>query len=191
VAQYTKQPHVAYPTMSKRLGEQGRVVLKVMVQPTGSVSDATVLQSSGFARLDAAAIDAVRGAQVVPMKSMNGRTVAAWYKASINFVLSDVASGSATSTRPESKRNYGDAVTAAVRPNILFTKEVPGNPLVEYTLDLAADGKILAANLSRASGVPEWDAAALRAIHKTGHMPLTEQGTVPPKMVLGLRPKVQ
>ncbi|SFQ33675.1 TonB C terminal [Variovorax sp. OK605] len=191
VAQYTRQPHVAYPAMSRRLGEQGLVVLRIMVQPTGSVSDATVLQSSGFERLDAAAIDAVRGAQVAPMKSMNGRAVAAWYKASINFLLSDVASGPATSTKPGSKPSYGDTVTAAVRPNILFSKDVPGNPLVEYTLDLAADGKIVAAKLSRASGVPEWDAAALRAIQKTGHMPLTEQGTVPPKMVLALRPKVQ
>ncbi|PPJ40579.1 TonB C-terminal domain-containing protein, partial [Pseudoxanthomonas sp. KAs_5_3] len=57
-------------------------------------------------------------------------------------------------TKPGSKPSYGDTVTAAVRPNILFSKDVPGNPLVEYTLDLAADGKIVAAKLSRASGVP-------------------------------------
>jgi TonB family protein len=191
LAQYTREPHATYPPLSRRLGEQGRVVLRIRVQPTGSVSDATVLQSSGFERLDAAAIDAVRGALVVPMKSTNGPAVAAWYKASVNFLLNDAAPGPAASAGTGRKPSYGDAVTAAVRPNILFGKDVPGNPLVEYTLELAADGKIVAATLSRASGVPEWDAAALRAIHATGRMPLTEQGTVPPKMVLALRPKVQ
>lgn len=190
-AEYTSPPHVIYPVMSKRLGEQGRVVLRIAVNSTGSVGDATVLRSSGFERLDAAAIDAVRTARVVPMKSAEGHAVAAWYKASINFVLNDAVSKPTTSPAVDRRPSYGETVTAAVRPNILFSKDVPGNPLVEYTLDLSADGRIIAAQLSRPSGVPEWDAAALRAIHKTGRMPLTEQGTVPSKMVLALRPKVQ
>ncbi len=46
--------------MSLRLGEQGTVVLTVMVKSDGSASDVEVKSSSGFARLDRAAADAVK-----------------------------------------------------------------------------------------------------------------------------------
>ena len=199
-ARYTVPPQVVYPPMSRRLGEQGLVVLRVMVNSTGAIADATVLRGSGFDRLDKAALDAVRLAQAVPLRRADGRTVAAWYTAPFHFRLDDGAkpreAAAATTVTPDAQppartRSYGERVTAAVRPHILFAKEVAGNPLVEYTLDLAPDGAITAARLSKASGVPEWDAAALRAIQRTARMPLDDQGKVPTQMVLALRPKLQ
>ncbi len=155
------------------------------------MSDAVVLQGSGHARLDNAAIDAVREARVVPRKGTDGRGVGAWYKASIQFTLNDADRPPGTATPPAPRHSYGDRVTAAVRPNIVFSNNVPGNPAVEYTLALRPDGRIMDARLSKASGVPEWDAAALRAILRTDRMPLTDDGTVPSTMVLVLRPKLQ
>jgi protein TonB len=53
-------PAPKYPMMSLRLREQGTVVLTVLVGTDGMVSEITVSRSSGFARLDKAALEAVR-----------------------------------------------------------------------------------------------------------------------------------
>lgn len=49
-----------YPPVSRRLGEEGRVLLQVLVDPDGRVIDAKVVQSSGYPRLDQAAIEGVK-----------------------------------------------------------------------------------------------------------------------------------
>ncbi|MGB7987834.1 MAG: energy transducer TonB [Candidatus Methylophosphatis roskildensis] len=48
-----------YPAAAKRMGEQGRVVLRVELDETGKVSAARVTRSSGSARLDQASLAAV------------------------------------------------------------------------------------------------------------------------------------
>ena len=58
--QLVRQVEPAYPPMSKRMDEQGTVVMRVTVQPNGRVSNVAVVTSSGFQRLDIAARDAVR-----------------------------------------------------------------------------------------------------------------------------------
>lgn len=50
----------AYPPLSRRLGEAGKVVLRVELESDGSVDNARVTHSSGFKRLDEAALAAVR-----------------------------------------------------------------------------------------------------------------------------------
>jgi protein TonB len=50
-----------YPQISIRLKEQGRVVVNVCVEANGDVSDVTMVESSGFERLDEATIRMVRG----------------------------------------------------------------------------------------------------------------------------------
>jgi len=49
-----------YPPVSRRLGEQGTVVLEVLVDANGHAVEAKVVQSSGFPRLDAAAVEGVK-----------------------------------------------------------------------------------------------------------------------------------
>jgi protein TonB len=58
--QLMRRVEPAYPPMSKRMDEQGTVVMRVTVQPNGRVSNVAVVTSSGFQRLDIAARDAVR-----------------------------------------------------------------------------------------------------------------------------------
>ncbi len=55
-----------YPPISKRLGEQGKVLLRVTVTDSGAVKDAKVVKSSGYSRLDAAAVSCVSGWQYAP-----------------------------------------------------------------------------------------------------------------------------
>lgn len=49
-----------YPPASRRAGEEGTVRLKVLVDTSGRASNVAVTQSSGFPRLDQAAMEAVR-----------------------------------------------------------------------------------------------------------------------------------
>jgi protein TonB len=68
-ADYLKNPAPGYPVMSRRLGEEGRVLLLVRVTPQGLPESVVVNQSSGFSRLDEAALAAVRQWRFVPARS--------------------------------------------------------------------------------------------------------------------------
>ena len=57
-AQYYAPP--VYPQLSRKLREQGTVVLELTVLVNGTVADVIVLQSSGYPRLDQAALNAVQ-----------------------------------------------------------------------------------------------------------------------------------
>lgn len=76
----------AYPPMSRRLGESGKVVLRVTLNAQGLVARATVSQSSGFNRLDEAALAAVREWRCTPAQR-NGQAVEATALQPFNFVL--------------------------------------------------------------------------------------------------------
>lgn len=76
----------AYPAMSRRLGEQGRVVLRVELDESGAVARATVDKSSGSQRLDEAALTAVRQWRCRPAQR-NGIAVRAVALQPFNFVL--------------------------------------------------------------------------------------------------------
>ncbi len=67
-ADYLHNPKPAYPALSRRLNEAGRVVLKVRVSAQGTTLDVAISKSSGFARLDAAAVDAVTRWRFVPAR---------------------------------------------------------------------------------------------------------------------------
>jgi protein TonB len=60
-----------YPSFSKRAGEQGEVVVRLIIDETGVVEEAVLLRSSGFARLDRAAEQIGRRYRFKPY-SVNG-----------------------------------------------------------------------------------------------------------------------
>lgn len=59
-------PRPPYPTISQENGEEGTVVLKIMVSPDGKVTNVGVVKSSGFARLDRAARNAGKNGRFQP-----------------------------------------------------------------------------------------------------------------------------
>ena len=66
-------PDEIYPSMSKRLGEEGAVTLLLTLNEEGRVVDASVKESSGFERLDNAALaDAKKGWRFLP-GTVNGK----------------------------------------------------------------------------------------------------------------------
>lgn len=76
----------AYPLMARRLGETGTVVLRVELDETGRVSAAQILNSSGFSRLDAAALAAVKTWRCLPAQH-GGEAVRAVATQPFNFTL--------------------------------------------------------------------------------------------------------
>ena len=64
-----------------------------------------------------------------------------------------------------------------------------GNPAAQVAVDTAPDGRIISKKLTKSSGLPDWDAAVLRALDATGSFPKDENGTVPKSMVLIFKPK--
>jgi protein TonB len=85
-AQYLQNPKPAYPAISKRLGEQGKVVVHVLIGADGIAQKAEIRQSSGFERLDQAALRTVLAWRYVPGKR-GGVPEAMWFNVPINFVL--------------------------------------------------------------------------------------------------------
>ncbi len=85
-ADYLDNPAPAYPPLSRRMNEQGRVVLRVFVSVAGRADDVQVRSSSGSVRLDDAARDAVRRWKFVPARR-GSEPVAAWVLIPISFKL--------------------------------------------------------------------------------------------------------
>lgn len=63
---YQVQPRLNFPLLSRRAGESGEVVLRIVVDVHGRLKDAWVQKSSGFARIDQAALQDMRSARFVP-----------------------------------------------------------------------------------------------------------------------------
>lgn len=85
-AAYLQNPAPGYPAISKRMGEQGKVLLRVFIAADGTPQKIELNQSSGFDRLDRQAHDAVMRWRFVPGKR-NGVPESMWFLVPINFVL--------------------------------------------------------------------------------------------------------
>lgn len=84
--------------------------------------------------------------------------------------------------------SYGGKLVARIKPNIVFTDMVPGNPRAEVEVRALADGTIVGRKLLKSSGHAGWDDAVLRAIDRTATLPKDENGKVPGTLVLGFKP---
>ena len=85
-ADYLDNPPPPYPSLARRAGEQGRVVLRVLVNPGGSADEVEIRTSSGHRRLDESARDTVRRWRFVPAKR-GDEPVSAWVLIPISFRL--------------------------------------------------------------------------------------------------------
>jgi protein TonB len=79
-----------YPSASRRAGEQGTVRLKVLVDANGRPHDVNVVKGSGFARLDDAAVEAVRKWRFVAATNGTNK-IQAWTQVAVTFRLTDAA----------------------------------------------------------------------------------------------------
>ena len=85
-ADYLNNPAPTYPALSRRSGEQGRVLLRVFVDEIGAAKTVEISQSSGFPRLDTAAAEAVRQWRFIAAHR-GDESIAAWVLVPIHFNL--------------------------------------------------------------------------------------------------------
>ena len=85
-AEYLQNPKPPYPPISKRLGEQGTVLLQILIGIDGKAQKGEIKKSSGFMRLDQAALNTVMTWRYVPGKRA-GVPEAMWFTVPIAFTL--------------------------------------------------------------------------------------------------------
>lgn len=85
--------------------------------------------------------------------------------------------------------SYGGKVRAKVKPNIVFTEDIAGNPTAEVEVRTTLDGTIISQRLIKSSGNKAWDDAVIKAIIRTETMPKDVDGRIPTPMILEFRPK--
>ena len=85
--------------------------------------------------------------------------------------------------------SYGSKVRAKVKPNIVFTEDIAGNPVAEVEVRTTPGGTITSQRLVKSSGNKAWDDAVIKAIIRTETMPRDTDGRVPTPMIIEFRPK--
>jgi colicin import membrane protein len=98
------------------------------------------------------------------------------------------ATGSALQSAGPSA-TYAGRIRARIKPNIVFSEDIAGNPAAEVEVRAAPDGTIVARKLIKSSGNKSWDDAVLKAIDKTEVLPRDTDGRVPSSLVISFRPK--
>jgi protein TonB len=84
---YNSFPDSEYPSQSRRANEEGKVLISVLVQADNSVGDVKVVQTSGFERLDEAAVEWYRKRGRFVAATKDGKPIAAWMTFAVKFQL--------------------------------------------------------------------------------------------------------
>lgn len=85
--------------------------------------------------------------------------------------------------------SYAGKIIGRIKPNIVYTDDIVGNPMAEVEVRTAPDGTIVGRKVLKSSGVKAWDEAVLKAIDKTEVLPRDTDGRVPPSLVITFRPR--
>lgn len=86
IPDYLSNPPPAYPLLSRRLKEEGLVLLSVTISPEGNAEEVTLRRSSGFERLDEAALKAVRRWRFKPSR-LGGIAISDTVQVPVRFQL--------------------------------------------------------------------------------------------------------
>lgn len=102
--------------------------------------------------------------------------------------LGGVAAGGGQAARSAGpSAGYAGRIIARIKPNIVFTDVVTGNPQALVEVRCAPDGRIISRRLITTSGSPVWDDAVLRALDRTEVLPTDVDGRVPSLMQLSFK----
>ena len=85
-ADYLQNPPPPYPALARRMREQGRVLVRVLVSTDGLAERIELKTSSGSTRLDQSALDTIKSWKFVPAHQ-GDQKVAAWVIVPIIFTL--------------------------------------------------------------------------------------------------------
>jgi protein TonB len=85
-ADYLHNPAPPYPEQARARGDQGKVLVRALINTDGAVSELSVKRSSGFADLDRSALETVKKWRFVPARR-GSEAVSAWVVVPITFSL--------------------------------------------------------------------------------------------------------
>lgn len=85
-ANYLQNPAPKYPPLSRKMGEEGKVVLRVLVNQQGAADQVQIKTSSGSQRLDESAQKTVRNWKFIPAKQ-GTEPIESWVLVPIIFKL--------------------------------------------------------------------------------------------------------
>ena len=83
---YLNNPAPEYPALSRRSGEEGRVLMKVLVSTDGAAETVQIEKSSGSERLDQAAMNAVKRWRFIPAQK-NKQPLSAYVLVPMKFCI--------------------------------------------------------------------------------------------------------
>lgn len=85
--------------------------------------------------------------------------------------------------------SYAGRIRARVKPNIVFTEDIAGNPVAEVEVKMSPEGTIISRRITKSSGVKSWDDAVLRALDRTEVLPRDTDGRVHSPLIMEFRPR--
>jgi TonB family protein len=83
---FDRQPKPRYPMVSRKLGEEGTVLVKGCIEENGSIRNVEIINGSGYKRLDAEAIETVRR-WTFSGSDQKSKKIISCYRIPIQFVL--------------------------------------------------------------------------------------------------------
>jgi colicin import membrane protein len=117
---------------------------------------------------------------------------AAIREATLRRMMKEAGSGDESATGMAARTSgpssgYAGRIKARVKPNIVLTTALDGNPSATVEVRVAPDGTIVGRKLVTSSGSSVYDDAVLRAIDKTEVLPKDVDGRVPPTITIAFR----
>ena len=146
-----------------------------------AADDAKKLQAQKQARQQAQQQESEQQAQLAAQKRRQENINRSMGLAGANGTANDT--GTALKAAGPSA-SYGGALRAAIRPNVVFTEEIVGNPVATVEVRVTSDGTVISQRLVKSSGNKNWDDAAVNAIIRTRVMPRDVDGRMPDTILI-------
>ena len=128
-----------------------------------------------------------------PKDKLDAKTLAKMHDDNVKAMLAQMgnppnATGNAAHDSGPSA-GYAGRVVARLKPKLVLTDSIPGNPAVEVQIHCAPDGTIIGRSIAKSSGSKAWDDAVLRAIDSAGKLPVDTNGKAPDTMTIIWHPQ--
>jgi len=159
-----------YPSESINSREEGRCSVNVRVDTSGNIHDPSIVKSSGFARLDAACIAAVKSGHLIPA-TRNGVPVESTANLPIEWKLPRPATLADCMSMPAQ-----DPSPRATESDSTAKSKSPTSGRVLLRLFVAETGAIDGVKVAQSSGYPRLDEAGVKAVTGQKLIPATSDG---------------
>ncbi|HEY5238811.1 MAG TPA: TonB family protein [Rhizomicrobium sp.] len=158
-----------YPPEARRLNEEGRVFIVFTVLKDGSVAEASVMRSSGFADLDQAALESVKTWRYRPAIA-DGKPIEVRWRTYVDFRLASPAQPNITPPRADGSPH----TVAAFYP--ATARRLGEQGIVTLKFTITVEGTVADPSVVGSSGFADLDDAALEAVRTWHYKPATQDG---------------